>query len=64
MQIREKKGFSREEVAAEFGVSFSTIRNWEKGRTKIPALQLAMLAEKYDMDLNEIYKVVHGKDYD
>lgn len=28
-ELREKKGLSREELAAKFGVSLQTIRNWE-----------------------------------
>ena len=31
-ELRMKLGWSREKMAAELGVSFGTIRNWESGK--------------------------------
>ena len=33
-KMREEAGFSAEELAAKMGMSLTTIRRWEEGKTK------------------------------
>lgn len=42
---RVRKGYSREELAENLGVSLSTYYNWMSGRTAIPSTILKKMAE-------------------
>jgi len=42
-KYRTDRGYSQEEFAHIVGVSFGTINNWEKGKTKPKGLQKKMI---------------------
>jgi putative transcriptional regulator len=59
-QLRQNAGLRAEEVAATLGVAYSTIRNWEQGRT-IPTLgifQIQKLAQMYECSLDDLASAV------
>lgn len=51
-ELRGKLGWSRERLAGELGVSFNTIRNWEKG------MRPSHLAEE---KINALIKKLEGE---
>lgn len=65
-QMRRKAGLRDEEVAACVGVSYTTIRNWEQGRT-IPTLnvfQTEKLLGIYSTSLAEFVEAVKASQKD
>lgn len=38
LEQRKKLDMTQKELALELGISLSTLRNWEKGRVKIPLM--------------------------
>jgi putative transcriptional regulator len=65
-QMRRQAGLRAEEVAASIGVSYTTIRNWEQGRT-IPTLnifQTEKLLDIYSTSLNEFVEAVRASQKD
>jgi len=55
-QLRERVGLTQEAVAYKLGVSYSTVRNWENGRT-IPTFtpdQTIKALSIYACNLNEL----------
>ena len=52
MQLREKSGKSREEVADLLGKSVKTVGHWETGYAQPDANTLFLLCTIYDADLN------------
>lgn len=54
-EIRESRGLSPVELAADLGVSLATIYNWETGRSEPRASVLRQLAEVLDVRMEEIY---------
>jgi transcriptional regulator with XRE-family HTH domain len=65
-QMRRKAGLRAEEVAAYIGVSYTTIRNWEQGRT-IPTLnifQIEKLLDIYSTSLDEFVATVKASQKD
>lgn len=58
VEKRHELGWSLEIAAAKSGVSVSTIGRMEQGQLKNPsAISLAMLAQAYGADLNELFAV-------
>jgi transcriptional regulator with XRE-family HTH domain len=54
---RKKKGLSQAGLAGKLYVSQATVSAWEKG-TKFPSRRLlGPLAEKLDLDLNELLRL-------
>ena len=56
LQLREKIGLRREDVASRLGIAESTVRNWESGRT-MPRLRVDDLLELcllYQCSLEEL----------
>lgn len=51
---RVNADFLQKEIAAELGVSISTIINWESGRTSVPMKQLLKLITFYKIPLDSI----------
>lgn len=45
--LRARDKISREEVARRLGVSYMTIRNWERGETEPNASQIKALADMF-----------------
>lgn len=62
--LRERHGLSQGELAAELGVSFSTVSAWERG-TRVPSLPaLAAIADRLALDLGDLDRaldVVNGR---
>jgi putative transcriptional regulator len=59
-ELRQRTGLRAEDVAAEIGVAYSTIRNWEQGRT-VPTLgvfQMQKLTQLYECNLDELAQAV------
>jgi len=59
-KLRQNAGLRVEEVAASLGVAYSTVRNWEQGRT-IPTLgifQTQKLAQMYNCTLDDLANAV------
>lgn len=55
MNLREKAGKSREEVADLLGKSVKTVGHWETGYAQPDANTLFLLCTIYDADLNESF---------
>ena len=56
LQLREKIGLRREDVASRIGIAESTVRNWESGRT-MPRLRVddvLKLCHLYECSLNDL----------
>lgn len=56
LQLRERVGMRREDVASRLGIAESTVRNWESGRT-MPRLrvdELDELCDTYQVSLKEL----------
>ena len=51
-QAREQLNLSQGPFASSIGVSINTISNWERGVAHPPADKLALIREKYGIDLN------------
>ena len=45
---RARKGWSRIELANRLGVSYSTIKNWMRGSTEIPAAKVIEMARLFN----------------
>lgn len=45
--LRVKEGMSREDLARRMGVSYMTVRNWERGNTDPSATQIKALADLF-----------------
>lgn len=45
--LRVKEGMSREDLARRMGVSYMTVRNWERGNTEPSATQIKALADLF-----------------
>lgn len=48
------QNLTQEEVAEKIKVSKHTIMNWEKGKNKIPYCAKCVLAQIYDIDINNL----------
>ncbi|MDV2992092.1 MAG: hypothetical protein N4J56_001746 [Chroococcidiopsis sp. SAG 2025] len=61
-ELRERRGLRTVDVASKMGISESTVRNWERGRT-IPTLRLDQfeeLLELYECSFEELAAAVKG----
>ncbi len=59
-ELREKAGFSAEGAAYKLNVAYSTIRNWESGKTE-PSLGVTKLSELlklYNCSFEELEQAV------
>lgn len=46
---RARAGITKENLARNLGVSTGTIKNWQNGKTEIPASKLVALAETFNV---------------
>ncbi len=46
---RARRGITKTKLAGEIGVSASTMKNWQSGKTEIPASKLVALARYFDV---------------
>lgn len=53
--LREERGLSPVEMAADLGVSLATIYNWETGKSEPRASMLRDIAELLGVRMEEIY---------
>lgn len=53
-EMREKAGMTAQEAATAFGVSITTLLNWEKFETSPNALNLADMATAYGCTVDEL----------
>lgn len=44
---RARKGWSRADLARELNVSYSTLKNWMRGTTEIPASKLVQMSNLF-----------------
>ena len=44
---RARAGITKETLASKLGVSTGTIKNWQNGKSEIPASKLVTLAETF-----------------
>jgi transcriptional regulator with XRE-family HTH domain len=54
-ELREARGLSPVEMAADLGVSLATIYNWETGKSEPRASMLRTIAEVLEVTMDEIY---------
>ena len=54
--LRNKSGFSQEEVAEEIGVSRQAVAKWETGNSLPDIVNCDALAELYDVSLNDLVR--------
>lgn len=55
--LRDEKGLTQREVAAELGVDVSTVRNWEKNRDGVKMfVRVARLCRLFGCDPEDLYK--------
>ena len=61
-KLREKLGLTTADVASKVGVSDSTVRNWESGRTepRLTLNQLILLCDLYGVNLKELSEAVQS----
>ena len=52
---RVNAGFTQSKVAEKLGISISTIKNWEKGRTFPKQPQIEQLCELYGVAYDNIF---------
>lgn len=52
--LREKHGFTQQEVADSLFVSRQTYSSWECGRSEIPLFRFLQLAVCYDISIEEL----------
>ena len=52
---RMRKGLSRAEAAAEFGVTASTVGCWERGERQPPRRKLIMVARYYGVSVKSLF---------
>jgi transcriptional regulator with XRE-family HTH domain len=51
--LRNAAGFTQQAVAEELGVGIQTYMRWERGETEPAFSELRMLAEMFDVELND-----------
>jgi transcriptional regulator with XRE-family HTH domain len=56
-QERKKHGDSREFLAVLFGVSYKSIRNWEKNVYPMPLNAFFTLADRYGWDVDWVSRI-------
>lgn len=45
---RVRREMTKEKLATLLGVSLSTIKNWQNGRTEIPASKIILMAKQFN----------------
>ena len=45
---RVRREMTKENLATLLGVSLSTVKNWQNGRTEIPASKIIMMAKQFN----------------
>lgn len=56
--LREKYGFTQQEVADSLFVSRQTYSSWERGRSEIPFFRFLQLAVCYDISVEELMEAL------
>ncbi|MCR2048142.1 helix-turn-helix domain-containing protein [Acetatifactor muris] len=46
---RARNGMTREKFATSLGVSVSTLKNWQNGKTEIPASKIIVMANLFNV---------------
>lgn len=46
---RARSGMTKEKMATSLGVSLSTVKNWQSGRTDIPASKIIIMAGLFNV---------------
>lgn len=54
-RLREQRGLTKEEAAAELGVSRQSVSQWESGKTFPSTKRLVTLSRLYGVPLEELY---------
>jgi transcriptional regulator with XRE-family HTH domain len=53
-EIRRRCGLTQRQLAKAVGVELTTVQNWERGRTRLPAKRLAALANALHCQLIDL----------
>ncbi|MBQ7266555.1 MAG: helix-turn-helix domain-containing protein [Firmicutes bacterium] len=53
-ELREKKKFSRKDVAEKIGITARTVSNWERGVSKPNKKNLTLLSKCFDVSINTL----------
>lgn len=61
--IREKSGYTQEELAKKLGVSRSLVNNWENGYANISLKQLIKLAYIYQVPIDYLLGIINEIDH-
>lgn len=46
---RARNGMTKEKLATSLGVSVSTLKNWQNGKTEIPASKIIVMANLFNV---------------
>lgn len=46
---RARNGMTKEKLATSLGVSVSTVKNWQSGKTEIPASKIIVMAKLFNV---------------
>lgn len=46
---RARNGMTKEKFATSLGVSVSTVKNWQNGKTEIPASKIIVMANLFNV---------------
>lgn len=60
-EIREKKGLTRQKVAAVLGVTSQCVCMWEMGKRKLKFKHLVELAKLYKVSITALANIINEK---
>lgn len=63
VELREKKGLTRQQTALQLGVSYEVYKNWEKGRTVIPADRLLAICQVLNISADRFLNYHHSHEW-
>ena len=61
LDARKDAGLTRDEVCAELGIHYNTLKNWELGATEPKASEIANLARLYGCSVEKLYGTTLGE---
>lgn len=53
-QARADAGYSQNDVAQWFGITYQNVSSWERGASKVDIDSLLFMCEKYDIDFSSL----------
>jgi transcriptional regulator with XRE-family HTH domain len=62
-KLREQKGLTQRQIAAELGIDVSTVRNWEKNRDGVRMfVRVDRLCKLFNCQPSDLYESVDAED--